>query len=153
MRSTAVALALAGWAGSAFVLVLGIYADFGLRCDESCYGSGWRHTPDAWQWKAYGVLAIGVFVAGTVFVRAVARLRLGLAVTAVAAALAGACVFFGGLSGDGVRLDHLSGTEQFLACAAVLGPVTAIVLVVDQRKAAKSGDFAQASLAEWDDAP
>jgi hypothetical protein len=34
-----------------------------LTCDESCFGSGWTHDPDAWQWKALPVLAIAGFAA------------------------------------------------------------------------------------------
>jgi hypothetical protein len=33
----------------------------GLTCDESCYGPGWRHTPDAWQWQALPILSISGF--------------------------------------------------------------------------------------------
>ena len=34
-----------------------------LTCYESCFGEGWRHDPDAWQWTALPALAIPGFAA------------------------------------------------------------------------------------------
>ncbi len=36
---------------------------YGMRCDESCYGEGWRNATDAWQWTGQLVVATTGLVA------------------------------------------------------------------------------------------
>ena len=89
----AVVLAAAVWIFSVVVLLASLYVGAGLRCDESCDGSTWRHSSGAWQWDLIVGAGVVAFAAGTTFLIAIARgrrvvaagaLAIGVAVTVVA---------------------------------------------------------------------
>ena len=73
-------LAIAIVAISGFGALVGAFWGFGLQCDDSCgTPPPWRDDPNAWQWDAMGVVAIGGFVCSLVFVATVAARRRTLA--------------------------------------------------------------------------
>jgi hypothetical protein len=89
-------------------LVIALFALVGTKlavrwtCDESCYGPGWTHAQDAWQWHALPLLAaagVGAVIASTVFL-AVRWYRTSLGALGVSVAVyAPSAVLFAELSG------------------------------------------------------
>lgn len=46
-------------ASSGFSALIGVLFGFSLKCDDSCRTPpGWRENPDAWQWEAFGWVAV-----------------------------------------------------------------------------------------------
>jgi hypothetical protein len=62
------------------VLTAAAYSLLRYTCDESCFGPGWRHSEDAWQWHAMPVLATAGLagVALSMMLVALRRYRAGL---------------------------------------------------------------------------
>jgi hypothetical protein len=91
-RLGALVLAAGIAAASGFAALVGMLWGFALKCDDSCSSAPpWRDDPDAWQWEAFGTVAIAGFGCAIVFLAAVAlRWRwLAVGMLAVWAVLAG----------------------------------------------------------------
>ena len=70
---------------SGFAALVGVLWGFGLKCDDSCgTPPPWRNDPNAWQWNAFGAVAVGGFVCSLILVAAVAFRRRSLASAALA---------------------------------------------------------------------
>jgi hypothetical protein len=79
-RGIALLFALGAAALAAIPLLGGLLWGLVLRCDESCFGSGWRHDYHAPQWYLVPVFGGVPFVAALLLVIAVSRSRRRLAV-------------------------------------------------------------------------
>lgn len=133
MRPLSVLLALAGWAGSVWVLLVGLLWGLALKCDDSCSDApGWRENPDAWQWNGLAALGVVAFLAGGALVLFVWRRRPLLAAVAVVVGFAASALLFGGLiTSEWIdHLDRRSPGELLLLIAAVFGPIFAVLLTV-----------------------
>ena len=76
-------LALAVATTSGYAALTGLVWGFGLKCDDSCSEPPpWRDDPNAWQWDALGVVALGGFACSLIFLVAVAAGRRTIASTA-----------------------------------------------------------------------
>ena len=93
----AVLLAAVPWVFSAVVLLGSLLFGFGLKCDESCYGGGWRHEASAWQWNLIPLAGVIAFASTTAFVVYVWRRRpwtaLAALVIGTGSALASVSIF------------------------------------------------------------
>jgi hypothetical protein len=67
-RLGSVSLAIGLATASGFGALVGSTWGFGLKCDDSCgTPPPWREDPNAWQWGAFGWVAIGGFLCALVF--------------------------------------------------------------------------------------
>jgi peptidoglycan/LPS O-acetylase OafA/YrhL len=106
-----------------------------LRCDESCGGSGWRHTPDAWQWNALVVLGATAFVAGGALVFFVWRGRRLYAAASVAVGLCAVLVLASAFSPEWPsHFDRRSPGELLLALVGVAAPLAAVLFARPPRR-------------------
>lgn len=106
----AVLLAAIPWVFSGVLLLGSLLFGLGLKCDESCYGDGWRHDSSAWQWNLIPLAGAVAFASATAFVVYVWRRRpfaaLLTLVTGAGAALVSVSIF-SPVSGDDLERHPL----------------------------------------------
>mgnify|MGYP003293642249 CR=1 FL=1 len=128
-HSVALVAAVVSWACSGLVCLAGVLWGAFLRCDESCYGDGWRHNFDAWQWHAVTALGVGALMAGCAlvyFVWAGRRMYAGLAVLL---GLSPVLVLATLSSPDWLsHLDRRAPEEVLIMLLGVAAPIVAVAL-------------------------
>ncbi len=120
-------LALGVWAFSGLIL-LGTLVWGGLRCDDACGGSGWRHSADAPQWTLLPLGGAALFLAGLAFVIFIWRGRRILALTTFVLAATAAFVGLEAFSPDwNEHIGRNPGATQLVG-AVILGALGAVFL-------------------------
>ena len=85
-QAGAVLLACGIAAASGFGALVGTTFGLGLTCDDSCSSAPpWREDPHAWQWQAFGWVAIAGFACALVFLAAIALRRRSASLATLAA--------------------------------------------------------------------
>jgi hypothetical protein len=127
-RQFARVLALGVWAFSGMILI-GTLVWGGLRCDDACGGSGWRHSADAPQWTFLPLGGAAIFLAGLAFVIFIWRARPILALTTFVLSATAAFLGLEAFSPDwNEHIGRNPGATQLVA-AVILGALGAVFLV------------------------
>jgi hypothetical protein len=118
--------------------LIGALWGFGLKCDDSCATppTSWRDDPDAWQWNALAIVALVAVCVAVLFLAALARRWLLLAVTSLLAWAALAASFIVLFDESGLT----SNPERGWIGLAILGTagVVAVALVATAAGRAKT---------------